>query len=166
MSYNASLNIKSQCSSIVKQKYIILFFFTFLFLTLIDSHWLSLSLSQRARPSQSLLFLSSHISLSHSRLALELSLVRGHGMEISVDFGFWILDWRRSTEIGDRGGLCLDRWAVWIVGQVVGLELWVKWWVWIGGSVYHGSGGGVGLDPWRLVGYQCRQWSVAQDCRW
>ena len=164
MSYSASLNIESHCSSVVKQKYIIIFFFTFLSLTLSVSHWLSLS--QRARPSQSSLFLSSHISFSHSRLALELSLVRGHGMEIGVDFGFWILDRRRSTEIGDCGGLCLDRWAVWIVGQVVGLELWVKWWVWIGGSVYHGSGGGVGLDPWRLVGYQCHWWSVAQDCRW
>ena len=50
------------------------------------------------------LFLSSHISLSCSRLALELGLVRGHGMEI-------------------------------------------------GGLVYHGSGGRVGLDWWRLVGF-------------
>ena len=25
-------------------------------------------------------------------------------------------------------------------------------WIWIGGSVYHEPGGGVGLDRWRLVG--------------
>ena len=28
---------------------------------------------------------------------------------------------------------------------------------WIGVSVNHGSGGGVGLDWWRLVGCQCRR---------
>ena len=52
------------------------------------------------------LFLSSHISLSCSRLALELGLVRGHGMEI--------------------GGLVYR----WIMGQVVAW-VWIggDWWV-------------------------------------
>ena len=36
--------------------------------------------------------------------------------------GFWINE--------DRAGVGLDRWAVWVMGQVVGLELWVRWWVW------------------------------------
>ena len=37
---------------------------------------------------------------------------------------------------------------------------------WINVSVNHGLGGGVGLDRWRLVSYQCHQWWVAQDCWW
>ena len=33
------------------------------------------------------------------------------------------------------------------------MELWVRRWVWIDGSVYRGSGGGMDLDQWRLVGF-------------
>ena len=41
---------------------------------------------------------------------------------LEVKAGFWINE--------DRGGVGLDRWAVWVMGQVVGLGLWCgDWWV-------------------------------------
>ena len=39
---------------------------------------------------------------------------------------------------------------------------WVRCWVWISGSVYHGSGGGVGLDRLWLVGLDRGNWWVSQ----
>ena len=145
--YNVILNVES-----LKPNNIILFFFTFWFLSHLVlfqcfsftlSLSLSLSLSHKAPPSLILtLSLISHLSFSCTIAGL--GLWSRHGDRC----GFWILDWHGSTEIGDRGGLCLDQWAMWVVGQVVGLELWVKWWVWIGGSVYHGSSGDMGLDWW------------------
>ena len=86
------------------------------------------------------LFLSSHISLSRSRLVLELGLVRGRGMEIGVDFGFWIgMDRRRlvgfSVEIGGlpmspmmgRSRSVMMGWMWCDVGGVDLVALWVKW---------------------------------------
>ena len=74
----------------------------------------------------------------------------------------WILDFR-SAEIGDCGGLCLDRRAMWVVGQVVGLDrwinvLWVMWWrgfgsVEIGGFLDGDWGflGGMGSSGLELI---------------
>ena len=114
----------------------------------------SLSLTKLLPPQS-----SSHISLSFKACSRAgLGLWSWHGDRR----GFWILDQHGSTEIEDCGGLCLGRWAVWVMGQVVGLELWVRWWVWIGGSVYHGSGGGVGLDQLWLVGLDRGNWWVSR----
>ena len=74
----------------------------------------SLSLSHRAPTSS--LFLSSHITFSRSKLAPKLGWIRGHNMEIGVDFGWF-------------GGWCWDKWGWqcvvgWHVGSVVAM-LWL-----------------------------------------
>ena len=95
------------------------------------------------------LFLSSHISLSCSRLALELGLVRGHGMEIGGLVYRWIMgqvvawvwiggDWLvanvvddGSLKIADDGPdvvwcwrRCWRHWSGGLVGQMVS-PIWV-----------------------------------------
>ena len=61
------------------------------------------SLSHRAPPSS--LFLSSHIYLSCSKLALKLGWIRGHGMPIGMDFG-WSGGWRWDM----WGWQCIGGW--------------------------------------------------------
>ena len=121
------VNVELHCSLIVKPKNIILFFFTFSLFAFSHSqfcfsvsHLLSLI---ELLPFQSSLFLSSHIFLSCSKLALKLGWVRGHGMVIGADFGFWIgMDRWRSEILVD---------CVWI-GELCGS--WVRWWDWSCGS--------------------------------
>ena len=110
------------CSSNVNQKMI---FYSFSLFVFSHSHFclsiyslslsLSLSLSFTYRAPPSSLFLSSHISLSHSKLALELGWIGGHGMAISVD------RWRLEIVVG----------CVWI-SELCGS--WVRRWVWSYGS--------------------------------
>ena len=83
---------------------------------------LSLPLSHRAPPSS--LFLSSHISFSRSKFALKLGWIRGHGMAIGLDFGWF-------------GGWCWDMWkwqcvGGWHGGGVVAMVfifLFFFWWL-------------------------------------
>ena len=110
----------------------ILFFFTFCFLSLslLPLHLLSLSQSS-SLITLSLISCLSFLFKACTRARLDLWSQRG----------FWILDWRRSEIVVG---------CVWI-GELCGS--WVRWWVQIGGSMYRGSCGGVGLDRWRLVGF-------------
>ena len=112
-----------------KPKNYILFFFTFCFLSL---SLLSLNLL-------SLIELLPHHSFSH---LMSLFLVQSqHQSQVGFVVIAWILDRRRSEIVVG---------CVWI-GELCGS--WVRWWVQIGGSMYRGSCGGVGLDRWRLVGF-------------
>ena len=112
-----------------KPKNYILFFFTFCFLSL---SLLSLNLL-------SLIELLPHHSFSH---LMSLFLVQSqHQSQVGFVVIAWILDRRRSEIVVG---------CVWI-GELCGS--WVRWWVQIGGSMYCGSCGGVGLDRWRLVGF-------------
>ena len=127
-----------------KPKNYILFFFTFCFLSLSLLSLHLLSLSRRAPPSS--LFLSSHVSLSCSKLALELGWIFGH----SVDFGFQIGGDRRLWWVVFGSVSCVGRGSgggfrqvdQCIVGHVVA-QVWIggDWWVsrWrLGVSRWHG----------------------------
>ena len=62
----------------------------------------------------------SHIFFSCSKLAPKLGFGFSHSkLALKLGFGFWIWDRRGSTEIRDRGGMGLDRWA--------GISWWWDW---------------------------------------
>ena len=118
--YNAILNVKLHCSSIVKPKNYILFFFTFCFLSLLVL-FLIYSLSHRAPPSSvHTLSLISHVSFSFKACTRV-----GVGLVVMAWRSAWILDFGSAWIGGDRR----------------------SWWVVFGSVSYvgHGLGGGFGV---------------------
>ena len=142
--YYAILNVELHCSSIVKPKNIILFFFTFCFLSLsvlFQRFSFTLSLSQ----SSSLLspHSFSHVTSLFLVQSLHQSWVR---FMVTAQRLAWILDFGSAWIDGDRRswwivfGLvsCVGRGSsggFGVVGQVMGLDRWIGVsWVWIGGD--------------------------------
>ena len=128
--------LQCDCSSIVKQKYIILFFFTFLSLTLNVSHRLSLSL--RARPSH-----SPHCFSHLTSLFLVQGLYWSWVWFVVTAWRLaWILDFGSSWIGGFLGG---DWWVANVADDGLlkiaddGLDVvwcWRRWWrCWSGGTV-------------------------------
>ena len=115
-----------------KNKNIILFIFSLICL-------LTLSLSQLCLPCLSL------------PLSLSLSLC-----DFSSPFAFpqATIAQQRQAQVVSRcfAPMWLRCFALMGLCAICSNGSWVRWWIWIGGSVYHGPGDGVGLDRWRLVG--------------
>ena len=149
--HSAILNLESRCSSVVKWKYIILFFFIFLSLTLSVSHWLSF----KARPS--------HSPHSFSHLT-SLFLVQGlywswvwfmvtAWRSAWIDEDWWVSQWRLVGCQCRRWWVAQDHW--WWAGCGVMLAALI-WWRY--GSNGFANLGFVVSPIWVLCGFCSGAW--------
>ena len=186
--YSAILNVELHCSSIVKTK---ILFYSFslssclLTLPLSQLYLLRLSLSFRFLPLPLLSLNDFSLSLyspsgHHWPPSPSNAKPRPH-LNVLLQCGFDVLLRWVCSEVGvvcsDGGACCLLRWVwcgfdgfapMWVWFAPIMMHVvcsdgsWIRWQVWIGGSMYHGSDGGVGLDQLWPVGLDHGDWWVSR----
>ena len=179
--YSVILNVELHSSLILKTK---ILFYSF---SLSSVSWLSHSLNFVSHVSLSfkflllpLLSLSDFSPSGHRWPPLPSNAKPKPCLDVLLRCGFNVLLEWVCSDVGmvcsDGDVCCLLRWVqygfngfapmwMWFVLIVMSAVCsdgsWVRWWVWINGSVYHGSGGGVDLDRLWLMGLNRGNWWVS-----